>query len=271
MDKQFKAENPLALPLKGKDFLDLVFSRRIFLPSGQGKRKIPIVCLSIIQVKTRLAYMQKIGITGQNGFVGNHLYRTLALDQGFELIPFDRSAFENVTLLEEFVSKCDIIVHLAAMNRHEDQNIIYKTNIELVSKLISACEKRSVTPHILFSSSTQEEKDNLYGKSKKEGKEKLMAWADSNGGRFTSLTIPNVFGPFGKPNYNSVVATFCHKIARNEEPTIINDGEVGLIYVNELVQLFIDIIKERLRLNRLEKIVINWIFLRTIIKKYRRF
>ncbi len=187
--------------------------------------------------------MKKIGVTGQNGFMGDHLYRTLALDESFERVHFERSSFENTALLEDFVSKCDVIVHLAAMNRHEDQNVIYNTNIELVSKLIVACEKRNVKPHILFSSSTQEEKDNLYGKSKKEGKEKLMAWADSSGGRFTSLTIPNVFGPFGKPNYNSVVATFCHKIARNEKPSIINDGEVGLIYVNDLVQLFIDVIK----------------------------
>jgi len=186
---------------------------------------------------------QKIGITGQNGFVGDHLYRTLALNDSFELVPFDRSAFSDSSILERFVSQCDVIVHLAAMNRHEDQKVIYNTNIELVSKLISACENQDAKPHILFSSSTQEEKDNLYGKSKKEGKEKFMAWAEKNSGQFTSLTIPNVFGPFGKPNYNSVVATFCHKIARNEEPTIINDGKVGLIYINELVQLFINVVK----------------------------
>lgn len=186
--------------------------------------------------------MKKIGITGQNGFVGDHLFRTLALDESVELVPFERNAFADIGLLEDFVLKCDVIVHLAAMNRHEDQNVIYNTNLELVSKLIAACEKQGATPHILFSSSTQEEKDNLYGKSKKEGKEKFMAWAGTNDGRFTSLTIPNVFGPFGKPNYNSVVATFCHKIARNEEPTIINDGEVGLIYVNELVQCFIEVV-----------------------------
>src|SRR5690606_1381689 len=84
-----------------------------------------------------------------------------------------------------------------------------------------------------------EEKDNLYGQSKKEGKEIFMQWAATEGGKFTSLTIPNVFGPFGKPNYNSVVATFCHKIAHGETPTIINDSEVGLIYINELVQIFI--------------------------------
>ncbi|WP_298505726.1 NAD-dependent epimerase/dehydratase family protein [uncultured Maribacter sp.] len=187
--------------------------------------------------------MKKVGITGQAGFVGNHLYTTLSLDDTIELIPFNRSFFENTKNLENFVSSCDVIVHLAAMNRHEDANVIYATNIALVDKLIAACEATNVTPHIIFSSSSQEINDNLYGKSKKEGKEKFIAWADKNNSKFTSLTIPNVFGPFGRPNYNSVVATFCHKIARGEEPTIINDSEVGLIYINELVALFIAVIK----------------------------
>ncbi|MDX1328865.1 MAG: epimerase, partial [Arenibacter sp.] len=71
----------------------------------------------------------------------------------------------------------------------------------------------------------------------------FMDWAKKEGGKFTSLTIPNVFGPFGKPNYNSVVATFCHKVAHNETPTIIKDGDVGLIYINELVQIFINAVK----------------------------
>jgi UDP-2-acetamido-2,6-beta-L-arabino-hexul-4-ose reductase len=187
--------------------------------------------------------MKKVGITGQAGFVGNHLYTTLSLDETIELIPFERSFFEITTHLENFVASCDVIVHLAAMNRHEDANVIYDTNIALVEKLIAACEKTKVTPHIIFSSSSQEINDNLYGKSKKEGKEKFITWADHNQAKFTSLTIPNVFGPFGKPNYNSVVATFCHKIAHGEEPTIINDSEVGLIYINELVAEFIAVIK----------------------------
>lgn len=184
----------------------------------------------------------KIGITGQAGFVGNHLFTTLSLREDVELIPFERSFFENSKSLVQFVSTCDTIVHLAAMNRHEDPKVIYSTNIELVQKLISSCEEVKVSPHIIFSSSSQELKDNHYGRSKKQGKELLVAWAKESKGKFTSLTIPNVFGPFGKPNYNSVVATFCHKVAHNENPVIKNDGEVGLIYINELVQIFINVI-----------------------------
>src|SRR5690606_19647422 len=155
----------------------------------------------------------RIGITGQSGFVGNHLYTTLSLREDVELVPFERSFFEDSKALSQFISSCETIVHLAAMNRHEDPNVIYSTNIELVQKLITACKKEKVAPHIIFSSSSQELKDNHYGRSKKEGKEHLMDWAKESMGKFTSLTIPNVFGPFGKPNYNSVVATFCHKVA----------------------------------------------------------
>lgn len=185
---------------------------------------------------------QRIGVTGQAGFVGYHLYNTLSLRDDVELIPFDRSFFEDPKMLSQFVSDCDTIVHLAAMNRHEDPNVIYGTNTGLVNKLIEACTATDSKPHVIFSSSSQELKDNLYGKSKKEGKEKFMDWANASGGKFTSLTIPNVFGPFGRPNYNSVVATFCHKVAHDEEPTIINDGEVGLIYINDLVKIFVDTI-----------------------------
>ena len=197
--------------------------------------------------------MKKIGITGQAGFVGNHLYTTLSLDENIVLVPFERSFFDNTSSLEAFVAKCDTIVHLAAMNRHEDPNVIYETNLKLVQGLIDACENVNATPHIIFSSSSQEDRDNLYGKSKKEGKEKFMAWAEKTGGKFSSLTIPNVFGPFGKPNYNSVVATFCHKVAHGEEPTIIHDSEVGLIYVNELVQVFVDTIRGNVQNKKIGK------------------
>jgi UDP-2-acetamido-2,6-beta-L-arabino-hexul-4-ose reductase len=190
--------------------------------------------------------MKKIGVTGQAGFVGNHLYTTLSLDEKVELIPFERSFFDNSSALEAFVAQCDTIVHLAAMNRHEDPNVIYKTNLKLVDNLVNACIRTNSTPHIVFSSSSQEVRDNRYGQSKKEGKEKFIAWSEKTGGKFSSLTIPNVFGPFGKPNYNSVVATFCHKITHGEKPTIIQDSEVGLIYINELVQVFIDTIKGKI-------------------------
>ena len=197
--------------------------------------------------------MIKVGITGQAGFVGSHLYTTLTLDKTVELIPFERAYFEDTEALGNFVAQCDTIVHLAALNRHENMNVIYNTNVALVEALTNACKNKSATPHIIFSSSSQEDHDNLYGKSKKEGKEKFIEWSTETEAAFTSLKVPNVFGPFGKPNYNSVVATFCHKVARGEEPTIIQDSEIGLIYINELVSIFIDTIKNKLETVPLSK------------------
>lgn len=180
--------------------------------------------------------MIKIGITGQAGFVGTHLYNTLGLfPDEFKRVDFQKEYFTNHDKLNEFVAQCDIIVHFAAMNRHNDPHVIYDTNIGLVQKLIKSLEVTHSKAHVLFSSSTQEERDNLYGKSKKEGRELIMDWAKESGGKFTGMIIPNVFGPFGHPNYNSVVATFCHKLARKETPSIEVDGDLKLIYVGELV------------------------------------
>ena len=181
----------------------------------------------------------KVGITGQAGFMGSHLYNFIdTKGNHIKQIPFKRSYFDTALELENFVKQCDVIVHIAAMNRHEDQEVIYNTNVSLVEKLISACKSAQATPKILFSSSSQEEKDNLYGKSKRDGRKLLEDWSKQSGAAVSSLIIPNVFGPFGKPNYNSFIATFCHKIVNNVEPTIINDGSVNLIYINELCEEF---------------------------------
>ena len=189
--------------------------------------------------------MLKIGITGQAGFVGTHLYNTLGLfPEEFERIDFQKEYFEDPNQLNEFVAQCDVIVHLAAMNRHNDPQVIYDTNIGLVEKLIQSLDQTKSKAHVLFSSSSQEERDNLYGKSKKEGRELMIDWAEKAGGKFTGMIIPNVFGPFGHPNYNSVVATFCHKLSHNETPTIEVDGELKLIYVGELVEAILSEIRK---------------------------
>lgn len=193
---------------------------------------------------TNLQSLKKIGITGQNGFVGQHLYNTLGLfPEEFERVDFQKEYFETPDTLDNFVKQCDVIVHLAAMNRHESQEVIYQTNVDLAQRLAASLERTGSKAHVHFSSSSQEERDNLYGKSKKEGREILAKWAKENGGKFTGMIIPNVFGPFGQPNYNSFIATFCHKLTHGETPTIDNDGEVKLIYVNELIKTIIDEIR----------------------------
>lgn len=185
----------------------------------------------------------RIGITGQAGFVGTHLFNLLKTLPDVERIPFEDCFFEDELKLRSFVHECDAIVHLAAMNRHPDMQVIYDTNIRLAKQLIAAMEVEKVTPHVLFSSSIQEELDNLYGASKRDGRELFVQWAQRNSAQFTGCVIPNVFGPYGRPNYNSVVATFCHKLTHGEQPEILKDGSVKLIYVGDLCRKFYDIIK----------------------------
>ena len=188
----------------------------------------------------------KIGITGQPGFVGTHLFNHLnRFKEEFELVPCRDSFFSSEVQLDEFVSSCDTIVHLAAMNRHGDPNVIYNTNIKLVSQLIASIEKSGKEIHVIFSSSTQESLNNLYGQSKLKGRELFIDWANSTKGIFTGFVIPNVFGPFGVPFYNSVVSTFSHQIVNNLEPKIDVDNQLELIYVSELVAEITNVIRSR--------------------------
>jgi UDP-2-acetamido-2,6-beta-L-arabino-hexul-4-ose reductase len=141
----------------------------------------------------------RVGITGQGGFMGSHLYNFLGTKlEVIKRISFKRNYFEDDVELQNFVKSCDVIVHIAAMNRDEDEQVLYNTNVGLVHKLVNACEVTKSIPKIIFSSSTQEEIDNLYGKSKRDGRKYFEAWATNNGGQVTSLIIPNVFGAFWK-------------------------------------------------------------------------
>ncbi len=181
--------------------------------------------------------MLKIGITGQSGFIGTHLFNYFGLKPDKIIrIPFEDSVFADQPALEAFVKQCDVIVHLAALNRHNDPQEIYNTNLRLVNQLIEAFEVTDSKPHVLFSSSIQEERDNIFGKSKREGRELLSEWAERNGATFTGMVIPNVFGPFGNPYYNSVVATFSHQLTHNEEPKVDVDAQLRIIYIADLVK-----------------------------------
>lgn len=188
----------------------------------------------------------RVGITGQGGFMGGHLYNFLGTKlEKIKRIRFKRNYFDDEVELQSFVKSCDVIVHIAGMNRHADEQVLYKTNVELVHKLVNACVVTKSIPKIIFSSSTQEEIDNLYGKSKRDGRKYFEDWATNNDGKVTTLIIPNVFGPFGRPFYNSFIATFSHQIVQGEEPKVINDNRVNLIYINELSEVFYnEIIKQ---------------------------
>ncbi len=192
--------------------------------------------------------MISIGITGLAGFIGTHLYNRLNLEPDlFSMNHFEDSYFQDQDLLENWVKRCDVVVHLAALNRHDQPDMIYSTNIRLTEQLINALEVTDSKPHLLFASSTQEERDNPYGRSKLECRKMLSIWADRVDAIFTGLIIPNVYGSFGNPYYNSVIATFCHQLTHGEKPRIEIDGQLKLIYVHELTEVFRKCILEKRR------------------------
>ncbi len=183
--------------------------------------------------------MINVGITGNKGFIGSHLNNRIHLLNDINLISFERKFFNDTKSLNLFTSKCDIIVHLAALNRHHDEKTIYRTNVDLVKKLIESCISNNKCKHIIYASSSQENANSLYGKSKKEGRVLLENWAKKNNKIFTGLIIPNVFGPFCKPNYNSVTSTFSYQLINNIEPKIKVNNNLKLIYIDDLVKFII--------------------------------
>ncbi|RXK48269.1 polysaccharide biosynthesis C-terminal domain-containing protein [Aquirufa rosea] len=186
--------------------------------------------------------MIKIGVTGSNGFIGWHLCRTLELYSGkFELIEFKREWFNEDINLDLFVSKCNIIVHLAGINRHCEESAIYETNVSLAERLVKSFKRTEFKGQVIFSSSKQEERSNIFGNSKKMARELFANWANLSTGKFQGLIIPNVFGAFCVPFYNSVVSTFCHQLINNEVPKIETDATLNLIYINDLIKKIINI------------------------------
>lgn len=185
---------------------------------------------------------QKVGITGNDGFIGYHLTSLLKTKENIEIIPFELDFFYDSSRLDHFVSQCDVIVHLAGVNRHHDEKEIYNVNISLAEKIIDSIKKNKTRPFVIFSSSTQEERDNPYGRAKRQAREMLEKFSAQNHSAFAGLIIPNVFGPFGQPYYNSFIATFCHQINHSEEPKIEIDATVNLIYVFDLVNYIYDVI-----------------------------
>ena len=181
--------------------------------------------------------MLTIGITGSKGFIGNHLYNTLSLYPAkYRLIEINRNDWEQVNFLYEKVNACDVIFHFAGINRHSDSDYIFQENIRLSHALVDVLNRVTHPIKVVFSSSSQEATESIYGKAKKVSREVLENWAIQSGNLFFGLLIPNVFGPFGKPFYNSFIATFCYQLNQGEAPIILTDSEVSLIYVADLIK-----------------------------------
>jgi UDP-2-acetamido-2,6-beta-L-arabino-hexul-4-ose reductase len=186
----------------------------------------------------------KVGITGFTGFIGSHLIERLVRDKNLIVIPIEDELFFSVDKLANAVKECDCIVHLAGVNRGDDETV-YRVNIDLAEKLVSAINKFPKSPQIIFSSSTYtlNSPETAFARAKKEVERIFEAWAKRNNAPLLTLIIPNVFGDNCRPFYNSVVATFCYQLTHNEEPQIIEDREIELIYINELTEIIRNMIK----------------------------
>ncbi len=158
-----------------------------------------------------------------------------------KVAPADIETFASETDLSSFASTCDVIVHLAGMNRGDDEEL-YRVNVGLAKSLIEACKKTDSKPHILFASSVHISRDTAYARSKRKCAEIFDEWAKLTGGKFTNVILPNVFGEHGKPFYNSMVATFCFQLAEGEEPKIIEDSRVELVHAQDVAQTFVELI-----------------------------
>lgn len=187
--------------------------------------------------------MINVGITGIDGLIGWHLRSFLHGQKGITIHGADKPEFANTELLVKFAGSCDVIVHLAGMNRGEDAEVA-ATNIALTEQLLSACDAAGAQPRIIFSSSTHIHRGTAYGNSKKKCAELIRTWADRNKTVFTNFVLPNVFGEAGKPFYNSAVSTFCYQLANGQEPKIITDAEVELVHAQRVVREILAVINK---------------------------
>ena len=184
----------------------------------------------------------RILVTGARGFIGRNLTQRL----GEEQLAFDSFVNgDSADELREKVRNCDFIVHLAGVNRPENLEGFKQGNTDLTRMLCEAlCAEKSSVP-VIYSSSSQADQENPYGKSKKLAEDELRELADTNGNTVFTYRLPNVFGKWSKPNYNSVVATFCNNIA-NDLPIHINDAsaEISMVYIDDVVADFLERIRQ---------------------------
>lgn len=189
-------------------------------------------------------------ITGSKGFVGQNLIAELnnirsgkakrILSNPINEI-FECDIDTNESELEKFCKECDFVIHLAGVNRPINSEEFMDGNFGFTTELLNKLNKYSNKSPILMSSSIQAELNNEYGKSKKAGEDYLSDYGMKNNVKTFIFRLPNVFGKWCRPNYNSVVATFCHNIA-NDLPIQINnrEHEMTLVYIDDVVEAFID-------------------------------
>lgn len=184
----------------------------------------------------------KVLITGANGFVGKNLVAHLSERNDVEIFRFCRE--DDLVSLNTLVPQVDFVFHLAGVNRPQSQEDFRTGNTDLTRALCEAIVASGRKIPLLYTSSTQAELDNAYGSSKRGAEDVLLKLASSHGSAVHLFRLPNVFGKWARPNYNSAVATFCHNIAR-DLPIQINDSQARLIlvYIDDVIKCFIAVME----------------------------
>lgn len=176
-----------------------------------------------------------IGVTGPRGFVARWVTERLGRESDCAVVPLPRQAWQDPAALVAFATRCDAIIHLAGVNRGTDEEV-EQTNGDLAERLTEACRSAGATPHIIYSSTTKRTDDTPYGRGKRRAEQVLADWAEEAGATATTLVIPNVYGAGCRPNYNSVVATFCHRLTHGETPSVTGDATLDLLWVGDLAE-----------------------------------
>lgn len=177
----------------------------------------------------------KVLVTGAKGFIGKNLVSTLDREDKYEIICIDRENSKEE--LEKGVLNSDFIVHLAGINRPKNEEEFFEGNTGLTEEIIEILKENNKNTSILITSSIQADLDNAYGQSKKGAEEALIKYMADTKGNVFIFRLPNVFGKWCRPNYNSAIATFCHNIARGEEVWISDPTkEMTLVYIDDVVR-----------------------------------
>jgi len=175
-------------------------------------------------------------ITGANGFIGKNLIAQLRNESGIdEIYTYDINT--NPFLLDDYCKNADFVYHLAGINRPTDNAEFMKGNYVFAFTLLNTLKKYNNNCPIMMASSIQALLDNPYGKSKKAGEDLMRKYSIETGAQVYIYRFPNVFGKWCKPNYNSVVSTFCHNIS-NDLPVHIDDPSyiITLAYIDDVVE-----------------------------------
>lgn len=180
----------------------------------------------------------KILVTGANGFIGKNLVAELNNRGYTELYRCGRDTPDKE--LEKYLSDCDFVFHLAGANRPMDPMDYMKVNYGFTSELLEKLKMQRRCVPVLMTSSIQADLDNPYGISKRAGEKELLDYQKEMGSRVLIYRLPNVFGKWCRPNYNSVVATFCYNISHDLDIQVNDpDTVMNLVYIDDVIEEFV--------------------------------